>query len=303
MRAICNIQNIDATVAGQAQYTVRAVLDDPAGIVVWSGSVSPYVNISQAARSIMREIAEAIAPLISNLASSETGQSVTVAVEEIRFTPGDTAVERRTRLYGWQRPSDTSATGIINVNLAVGPTTVTGATAVVNDATGQYTNYATSAVNGNVAGVRGPYSLTQRQAGPLAYGAIKTPVLITSERLWFGLCSGDPSGAADPAGLHLAAFRFDTGAGDTEFMACTKDGTTLTATPTGIAPVVDARYEWDVDLFLDGFALFYLQRKLVTVISTTLPGSATGLGQAVTCTTLSAAIRTIRWSHTLFNSK
>ena len=97
--------------------------------------------------------------------------------------------------------------------------------------------------------------------------------------------------------MHLAGFRYDTGASDTNWMCCTKDGTTLTATDSGVAVAADTPYDF---LLVCGTSnvLFYINDfdTPVATITTTLPGTSQAIGHVLRLTTLVAANRAMRFA-------
>jgi hypothetical protein len=125
---------------------------------------------------------------------------------------------------------------------------------------------------------------------------IKTYTSIADVRFWVGFFNNSPTGAADPTG-HCAGFRFDTGASDTEWMACTKDGTTLNAQATGVAPATDTMYLFKIEM--DGSEVRFFIDDMdtpVATLSSNLPGIDTSVGFNVSLTTLAAATKEIRYA-------
>jgi hypothetical protein len=124
---------------------------------------------------------------------------------------------------------------------------------------------------------------------------VKTGASIADVRYWVGMFSNDPtSGGSNPSGYDLAALRFDTSAGDTNWMCCTKDATTLTATSSGVAPAANTAYTFRIEQDASE-ARFYINGSLVATITTNLPTSSTGIGAMVTLTTLAASAKTVKY--------
>lgn len=64
------------------------------------------------------------------------------------------------------------------------------------------------------------------------------PVDLADTRYWFGFSSNlDISQSDNPGARHIAAIRRSTGAADTNYVLCTKDGTTIKVADMGVAPV------------------------------------------------------------------
>lgn len=113
---------------------------------------------------------------------------------------------------------------------------------------------------------------------------------IATERVWAGMAFSDLSGS-DTGTQRKAAFRYSTGAGDTNWMACTSDGTTASCTSTGVAVVLSTAYTLEVDCATATTCNFYVNGALTPQVAktTNVPNASnTDLGWQVAVTTLSA---------------
>jgi hypothetical protein len=137
---------------------------------------------------------------------------------------------------------------------------------------------------------------------PYVSFGIRTPPTITLIRCWYGLFSASPTTLSDPVS-HGAGFRFDTSAGDTNFMAWSNDGSGGgTITDTGWQFTTSAGRELAIKL--DGVkAIFYIDGEEVARHTTNLPISTGLLDYGMYVTTLSAAARTLRWGRITMESE
>jgi hypothetical protein len=107
---------------------------------------------------------------------------------------------------------------------------------------------------------------------------IQTGSNIAAQRIWIGLHSAAPGNSDSPA-TSLVAFRFSTVAPDTNWMACTKDGTTLNAVDTGVVVAVSTNYLLEITVNnTAGTAEFKINGSVVATLNTNLPAAATNLG-------------------------
>lgn len=116
---------------------------------------------------------------------------------------------------------------------------------------------------------------TAREILPVMSDKIET-VGIATVRHWHGLFDGSPFGSDNPTGLNLAGFRFSTAASDSNWIACTKDGTTLNTTDTGVAVAANTYYRFIIEM-VSGAINFYINGTLVATHTTNLPTSTTPL--------------------------
>ena len=189
------------------------------------------------------------------------------------------------REWWWQvNGNDTTAEAV-----AMAAPTATGAALANDGATGPFIQYDTSTTINLDAGWNGATNGTRTDWGPVMTACIATDVAITDVRIWVGMFSADPMGAADPT-LHLAAFRYDTAADGTAFWRCvTEDGTTINVTTTTIAIAIDTVYNLRIDARNSASIKFYINGVLAATHTTNLPTSTTDLDAYAELRNLAAA--------------
>jgi hypothetical protein len=189
-----------------------------------------------------------------------------------------------------------SATTLTSLGYGAGGTA--GVPAAAPGATDTYVSYTTTTALGSTAGWNGANGEIQTGFEPDTTFVLRTgPVAadIAGIRLWVGFASAAPTAADDPAGLHIFAFRYSTGAGDTNWQATTKDGTTLGITNTGVAVAANTRYVMRIDARNPASILFYIAGVLVATRTTNLPSSSTGTQHYIIATnTTAGTARTIK---------
>jgi hypothetical protein len=193
--------------------------------------------------------------------------------------------------------------GTFKGNVAVvGGTTFTGigqtaltvaATASNTDTTdGSWVRSTSTAVIGNAVGFTGHTSGRVRYDwAPSSVFVVKTGSTATDIRVWVGWFASDPSGSADPSGVTGMGFRFDTGAGDTNWMYWTNDATTGgTATSSGVAYAASTVYRLGIHVDpVSGDIQFWLNNTS-NAGTWTLGGTvASGAGNFPVATTLLTA--------------
>ncbi len=145
----------------------------------------------------------------------------------------------------------------------------------IDDADGPLVQFQANNTGSSPAGLVSGEALTYRAWEPEFVARIKTGASVADVRIWIGLFSGDPMGGSSPA-VHLAAFRFDTGAGDSNWTACTKDGSTLQTNDTGVAVAADTAY--DLRIEYDGTNFYFWVNDAALILeASNLPGATTGL--------------------------
>ena len=206
------------------------------------------------------------------------------------------------RLGQWviAQVADTAFTGIGLIVSAVGGTPSSAPTA---NGTMNMIGFQSGAVSGNNAGFTGSNkALTRFDFRPRYTAIIRTDSVVTSQRVYVGLDNGDPSGVSNLAGLNgnrLAVFRYDTGLGDTTWQAITSDGTTASATDTGVTVTASTTYTMQVDASVAGTFLFRINNAATPQVSktTNLPTGTTDIGVDGVVTTLTSAARNIYVAH------
>ena len=197
------------------------------------------------------------------------------------------------RMVRWQKDTG-AATGVASSGSTATPTAVGTATRV-QDATGDYIDYASVATNGSTAGWHAGFGIWRPDRNPRFRASFETAGVITVLRLWCGMTSADIAASADPASS-VASIRFDTGAGDANFMVYTNDGVGGgTATSSGIAPVASTRYEVEIECVNGGAAwLFWINNAFAGMATANLPSVATNLGIILKYTTLEDVTKNLR---------
>ncbi len=117
----------------------------------------------------------------------------------------------------------------------------------------------------------------QRQFKPFMRMRIKTHSAFANWRCWIGFYSGAPAASDNPAGLHLMAFRFVQGV-DTNWMCCTKDGSTLNPQDSGIVVAVSTIYTLEMRTNDAGNVEFWINDVLVKTNTANLPTDTTTMG-------------------------
>lgn len=209
-------------------------------------------------------------------------------------------VPQTLKTWGWQKEF-ASNKNVVSFGTTFG-LSQNGTDSVDSDVNGgDYIKYASSATINSVAGwastVVGSY-LKDRYRQSFAF---KTPADITSYRMWVGCFSGGPMASDTPA-VSLAAFRFSTSASDTNFMLCTSDGVSLTATASDVTVTALTRYVGVIDMSVSGEINFYLNQSYKGTLTTNLPATTTGLVPIAECRNLVGASREIHLSHMIAQS-
>lgn len=103
---------------------------------------------------------------------------------------------------------------------------------------------------------------------------------MTGFRVYFGFFSADPRGSDTPPANSMG-FRLSSGAGDANFMAFTKDATTLNIIDTGVVAAIATPYDFEVVTIANGDVEFYINDALVATSTANLPVSTTNMGSPV----------------------
>jgi len=194
----------------------------------------------------------------------------------------------------------------MRASFAYGITILTGGNSVVQAATG--TGTVADAADANRAATKWTNATTGvigwRCAGNLHVQTRHRPYMrfdmklndINDGCVWAGLCNlTNGSTLADPA-VALAAFRARNTT-DTNFQACTHDGTTLNANDTGVA--IDTAWH-DFEIFTDDAGVtfyFYIDGALVATETANVPGTSTPLQPQVLMAAVSSSARDIACSY------
>lgn len=171
--------------------------------------------------------------------------------------------------------------------------TVSGSVSSFETSAGAHVRIDTTGTIGNQSGALSSFSLVRADWEPKFLAKITTGTSIANARFWVGLFSADPRGGANPA-VHMAAFRFDTGA-DAGFWRCvTGDGSNRTAGYGASAPIASSSaYDLYIDLDTTR-ARFYVNGVFVNEITTNLPSSTQKMGIVAGVTTLETSTKMMR---------
>ncbi|HEY3167784.1 MAG TPA: hypothetical protein VGK57_11180, partial [Candidatus Binatia bacterium] len=184
-----------------------------------------------------------------------------------------------------------AATGTSSTVL--GDISTTTGTVAFNEIVSPETTYATAATTGSNAGTIGNLIWDRQHSPRFQFRGYNFST--ANRRVWYGLTSvslATQVGSDSPAASY-AAFRASTDAGDGNWQACTKDGTTATCIDTGVAV---STVIFDFEIILDGSvpnAIFKINGAVVATATTNLPGAATQLAAMVGQQTRANAAKTI----------
>lgn len=164
-------------------------------------------------------------------------------------------------------------------SLGLSSQTFEGGTTSQSDSDGRWNVYqGNSGALSKGRWIMGNYSCTRRDWKPIFETLVKTYSDLTNSRIWAGLFSATPFGSATPS-IHLAAFRYDTGADGTAFWRCVTDNGSgsPTVTTTSIAIAVSTKYSLRIECGASDIK-FYINDVLAATHTTTLPTSTQLLG-------------------------
>lgn len=181
-----------------------------------------------------------------------------------------------------------------------GAHTTAGTVSSADDADGLLHNLATTAVANNQAYLmQSTYS--RRDHEETLVVRIKTAASIAVMRLWGAGWASNwiTAGGADAPNIHIAAFRFSTNAGDTNWMAVTggAGGLGCTVTDTGVAVAANTVYTFRI-VFSSTVpdVKFYINDTLVATHTTKLPTTTELIAYGISVTTLETVIKSFKWS-------
>jgi hypothetical protein len=186
-------------------------------------------------------------------------------------------------------------TGILTVGSSgVTATSPGAAAAAFNDTRGHAVILTTNAASGSMAGMSTTaVDDTQTQWDFDSCFNFATGASVAAVRFWVGLFSATPEASDDPA-IHIAGFRFSTGASDPAIMAVAKDGTTINAVTTGVALNASGFYALRINARNNGTVLdYYVNGVLTNTLTTNLPTVSQMLAMRCQVTSLAAASKTI----------
>jgi hypothetical protein len=215
----------------------------------------------------------------------------------------------RRGVYQTNASGDTSLTAI---GLPAHGTTCTGACTPANDVTDtNYTSmilFPTVATTGDSCGdCNGPFTMTRPSSLPMIFFVVRTdPAAITTVRYYIGISSAGLDQVSTLAGANAirnCTFRFDTGIGDTNWMAESSDGTTASATDTTVAVASATTYLLGVDMSVASECDFYINGVKKVAKTTNPPAGTTLMAPYWSVTTLANAVRNISASQVVLQQK
>jgi hypothetical protein len=169
-----------------------------------------------------------------------------------------------------------------------------------DDADGCWHNFATTAVANNQAYLSNNASSSRRDHEETLIVRFKTAASIAAMRLWGAGWFSNlvTAGGADAPNIHIAAFRFSTNAGDTNWMAVTAGaGGVWTITDTGVAVAINTIYVFRIEFDETTPEIrFYINDVLVATHSTNLPDATTQIYYGISVTTLETVSKSFKWS-------
>jgi len=170
--------------------------------------------------------------------------------------------------------------------LAFGSDWVIGGTATASpDGTGNWRRHAcTTAAPGGYR--TNSIDWMRKQWSPTLWIRIKADAVVANMRLWAGFWSTSSLNSDDPAGAHLAAFRYSSGIGSA-LRFCTKDGVTLNAINAVVLFEPDLYYDFKIIMIDAGKVYWEVTREDMMHASgnteLNLPGNSTMLGGGFFC--------------------
>jgi hypothetical protein len=137
----------------------------------------------------------------------------------------------------WRYNQDADTTSILNIN-STATISVVGTPSVLSVTGGQFISYSSGGDNG---WANTSFNETQKQGFPTFVAYIRTGPIVTSVNYHIGLTSSDPFTTNPSMGM----VRFNTGAGDTTWMAVTGNGASAggtTAVSLGLSVTANTIY-------------------------------------------------------------
>lgn len=183
--------------------------------------------------------------------------------------------------------------------------TCTPAADTASDSAYQMIKYPTDGTVNHCCGYGGPFTVAISPTYlPLWYKVLHTDSAnITNTRIYAGMPKSDLSLVTTLAGANAingCFFRYDTGIGDTDWMAESSDGTTASASDTSIALAAATTYVMLIDNSVSGECDFYVNgvKKVAKSTNITTTNTALGLQASITNIT-SGAVRNLSLSKTI----
>jgi hypothetical protein len=169
-----------------------------------------------------------------------------------------------------------------------------------DDDDGLWGRFASSTTLSNSVGILtstgGGFNLVKRGWGPELYFRIKTDASVANIRLWLALATAQLT-TATPTGQHIG-IRYDTTAGDTNWMCSTDDNATQNTVSSGVAVAAATVYEFFIDMKDTANIKFYINNVLVQTLSSNLPATTLFMGlNFMTTTTLAGTATAFKLDH------
>lgn len=158
--------------------------------------------------------------------------------------------------------------------------TVSNTGAVANEATNAFISLTIANLAGGLTIVRTPtFDYTQLGYDPTFVAIIKTPVQMTTSRIWIGIGTGAPTNSGTATGSAVA-FRYSVADSDPGWMAVTRDGSSQSVSVSQVAAVAtDTIYKLKIRFSGGGAnAYFSVNDGAETLMTATLPATSTDLG-------------------------
>lgn len=207
---------------------------------------------------------------------------------------------RNTAHYQWRRwmslsVAGTASTTFSGVGMTVPTVQGTASAAPATDTSMMMISYASDPTTNSLAGLEGGAGggHTRFSYLPMMTGTIRTGSSIAAMRIYVGLESTTLSNKANLAAtdtVTYSALRYDTGIGDTEWMACSSEGTTASCTTTGVTVAINTTYRMSIDCSVAGTCDYYVNdtdtTPAVSKSSNISTSSATDIRLAAVATTL-----------------
>lgn len=213
----------------------------------------------------------------------------------IQTTSASGGATRAVGEYAVLQTTDT----FFNVNELPSPSTAgTVSAAPTADGARMMLKFLSAATTGDAVGISGPYVTVRPNFGPVFTVVVRTDSAVTNQRHFIGLTSADLSAIGSIAGLNtipMMAFGYDTALGNTTWQAVTSDGTTASATDTGVTVSANTTYTLKIDFSTAGTVRFTVNGATTPQVSKTsnLPSGTSDLGIETSLTTLTTTAQAL----------
>lgn len=212
------------------------------------------------------------------------------------------------RKWGFMAPNRTGSASMNGTGYMSVPTEQSNTAAASNpQPEDRYITYDTGTTSGTEAGPIFRSGVTRETYRNRMTARIRMSADITSQRIWFGLFSTDPTGFDTSGAAKYVGLRYSTGASDTAWQCASSDGTTASVTSTGVTVTANHYYDLVIDWTSSGVlqcqvsddgAGFSTTQKTTNIVTS----DTTTLGYNLNLTNLAAANRAINISFITFES-